>query len=134
MIQPFLIFNSWAILILRVALGIILVAHGWPKLKNLKATAASFTAMGFKPGRFWGTLVAVLEFFGGLFLIGGFLTQAVSVLVVIQFLVIILKVKASKGLVEGYEFDLLIAAAALLLATTGGGAHTLDRALRIFIY
>lgn len=134
MIQPFLVFSDWGILILRVVLGLILLVHGWPKIKNLKATGEGFQAMGFKPAIFWGVVVAVIEFFGGLALILGLLTQIIALLVAVQFLVAILKVKAKRGLVNGYEFDLLILAAALALAALGGGVFSADSFLGLILY
>ena len=134
MIQPLFIFSDWSILILRIILGLVLLAHGWPKIKNLSGNAQNFAGMGFKPARFWGTIAAVVEFFGGLFLIIGLLTQLVALLVAIQFVVAILKVKGKQGLVNGYELDLLILGAALLLVTVGGGFYSLDVFLNLFIY
>ena len=134
MVQFLLLFDNWALLILRVVLGSILLIHGWRKIKDLKATSQSFSAMGFKPAMFWGTIVALVEFLGGLALIGGLLVQVVAFLVAIQFIVIILKVKRGKGFAGGYEFDLLIIAASLILFTIGGGAFGLDNILGIILY
>ncbi len=133
MIQPFLVFGEWGIFIVRVVLGVILVAHGWPKIRNLKGTAEWMGQM-FKPGIFWAVVVSLTEFVGGIFLIFGFLTQVVAILVAIEFIVVILKMKLKKGLVDGYEFDLLILAAALALLTLGGGAHGIDQYFGIFLY
>ncbi len=136
MIQPLLVFSDWGIFVLRVVLGLIMVAHGLPKVKNLKKTAESFKGMGFWPAGFWATVVAFVEFGGGLALIFGFLTQFFALLIAIQFIVILLKLKFKpeakfKG---GYEFDLLIFASALILATLGGGALSLERALGLILY
>lgn len=133
MIQPLLVFSDWGILILRVALGLILVAHGWPKIKNLKGTAA-WMGQTFKPGIFWAAIVAITEFIGGLCLIFGFLTQVVAFFVAIEFLVIIFKVKKGKPLVDGFEFDLLVLASALILLTLGSGGFGLDSYLGILLY
>ena len=133
MIQPLFVFGDWGIFILRVVLGLIMITHGWPKIRNLKGTAAWMGQM-FKPGLFWAVVVALTEFVGGIFLVFGFLTQVVSVLVAIQFIVIILKMKLGKGLVDGYEFDLLILVSALALFTLGGGIHSIDQYLGVFLY
>ena len=134
MIQPLFIFSDWSVLILRIILGLVLIVHGWPKIKNLSANAQNFVAMGFKPAKFWGTIAAVVEFLGGLLLILGFLTQLVAFFVVIQFVVAILKVKIKQNFVGGYELDLLILGAALLLMTVGGGFYGLDDLFGFFIY
>ncbi len=120
-------FSDWALLALRLVLGIIFLAHGWPKIKSLKTTAANFGAMGFKPGGFWGPLAAFVEFFGGIALILGFYVQIAAALYAGQFFVILIwKILKGQKLVGGLEFDLLIFAAALVLLTTGGGAYSLD--------
>lgn len=134
MIQPLFLFSDWGLLILRVVLGLVLVVHGWPKIKNLKATGEGFAGMGFKPGIFWGTVAAVTEFVGGLFLIFGFLIQAAALFIAIQFIVILLTVKRRNRLVGGYEFELLILAAALALATIGGGSFGLDYFWSFWLY
>ncbi len=134
MIQFLFIWSDWGIFFLRFVLGLLLVRHGWPKLKDLKATGENFGKMGFKPGRFWGTLAGLLEFFGGLALIFGLFTQIVATLFVLEFAVILLKVKRKSGFVGGYELDLLIFVAALLLALIGGGALSLDGLLGIILF
>ncbi|MDP3974897.1 MAG: DoxX family protein [Candidatus Jorgensenbacteria bacterium] len=134
MIQPLFVFYDWALLALRIVLGVILIAHGYPKLRNLKGTADWMGSVGLRPGIAFAVASVVIEFFGGLALIAGFATQIVALAVLVQFVVIILKVNRAKGLKGGYEFDLLIAASALLLATTGSGLFGLDSTLGIFIY
>jgi uncharacterized membrane protein YphA (DoxX/SURF4 family) len=134
MFQFLWVFSDWGLLILRVVLGLILIVHGWPKIKDLKRVAQDFAAMGFVPGLLWGSVVALLEFLGGLFLVFGFLTQLVAGLVAIQFLVILLKIKRGASFVGGFEFDLLILASALALLILGGGFISLDQTLGLYFY
>ena len=58
MIPYFGVFIDWGFLALRLAVGAILLVHGWPKLKDLKANGVNFEAMGFRPGPLWGTVAA----------------------------------------------------------------------------
>ncbi|MCL5733752.1 MAG: DoxX family protein [Patescibacteria group bacterium] len=126
--QLLFVFNDWAVLLIRIVLGAILIIHGFPKIKNLKATIANFPQMGFKPGWLWGPLVAFLEFFGGIALVLGFYTQVVAILIAGQFTIIIIwKIIRKQKFVGGLEFDLLIWATALLLLTQGAGMFSLDR-------
>jgi putative oxidoreductase len=134
MIQPLFAFYDWAILALRVVLGVILIAHGYPKLRDLRGTAGWMGALGLRPGIVFAFVAGILEVFGGLALILGAMTQVVALLLVVQFIAIILKVNRTKGLKGGYELDLMIAAAAAVLATTGGGLFGLDRTFGIFVY
>src|ERR1700689_3118904 len=99
-------YSDTAQLILRIAFGALMIAHGWPKLRNLKATAVSFGQMGFKPGALFGGIAAFLEFFGGIAIILGFLTQPIALLFVIQFAVIIVwKITKKMPFVGGWELD-----------------------------
>ncbi len=126
---PFLVLlGSWGLLFLRVAYGAIMVAHGFPKLKNLKGTGVNFTTMGFRPGAFWGTLIALLESLGGIAIILGFMTTPLALLFAGEFLVIVVwKLKKHMAFVGGWEFDLLILAAAIVLLFFGPGMISLDR-------
>ena len=127
------LFSDWALIVLRGTVALIMIVHGWPKVKNLGATSQSFSAMGFRPGKFWGPLVAIVEFFGGLALIAGFYAQVVAALIAVEFLVVIfwklIKRTAFKG---DLELDLLIFVAALVLLTFGGGFYSLDKLLLLF--
>lgn len=127
------IFSDWGIFSLRVALGAILIVHGWPKLKNIKTIGGNFAAMGFWPGAFWGPVVAIVEFFGGLALTLGFFTQIAAALFVGQFIVIIIwRMIKKHTFIGAIELDLIILAASLALLTLGGGAFSLDRYLFLF--
>ena len=134
MIQLLFVFSDFGLLALRLVLGLIMVAHGWPKIKNLQKTKAEFAMMGFRPPLFWGIAAGAVELFGGLMIIFGFLTQIAALFIFIQFIVAILKVKRKAGFVNGYEFDLLIAAAALAFVFFGGGLYGLDEFFKILIY
>lgn len=134
MIQPLFVFSDLAIVILRLILGVILLVHGVQKIRGWGGTLKGFKKMGFKPGALWLGIATVIEVGGGLLLILGLFTQIIALLVALQFIIVILKLKWRQGLAGGYEFDLLILGAALLLATVGGGAYDLDSFLGILVY
>lgn len=118
MIQTLLTYSDWALLALRLAIGAIFLVHGWPKLLNLKQTMANFSAMGFAPGEFWGTLVALVESLGSVAIITGFLAQPFALALAVQMAVaIIWKMRRGQALAGGYELDLLLMAALLTVAT-----------------
>lgn len=121
------IWSDWGLLALRIALGVTLAMHGIPKLKNLRGTWEWFASQGFKPGRLWGTIVTLLEFFGGIALVLGLLSQPLAALVVIQFLVILIwKLRKGESFTGGYELDLLLFAAAIAVLTLGAGDYSVD--------
>lgn len=119
--------SDLVIFLLRVFLGAVFIVHGWPKIKDLKQTAQNFEGMGFKPGTFWGPFVAILEFFGGLALLLGFLTQIFALLFAVEFVVITLwKIKSGQKFAGGYEFDLSLLVMSLILLVSGSGLASLD--------
>lgn len=133
MIQFLFPFADWGFLILRVALGLLLIPHGVSKLKDLKGTGGWMASVGFRPGVFWAAIVALLEVFGGIAFALGLLTQVIALLFVIQFIVILLSVKRKAGL-KDKEFDILILAAVLFFVVAGGGKFSLDEYFRIILY
>ena len=118
-------YSGQVLFILRVVLAFILIRSGWPKIKDLKVNAGNFDMMGFKPGIFWGTLVALVEFVGGLALLLGLYVNVVAVLFGIQMLVAILwKVKGGKGFKE-FSYDLSLIMLTLVLLAFGAGSYVL---------
>lgn len=120
----FPLYSDWALLILRLAVGGLFIAHGWPKLKNWKGTTQWFHSVGFKPGWFWGTAAGLLELFGGIALIFGFRTRFVALFFALQFAAILVwKIFRKDKFVGGWELDLVLFAVALTLLTVGGGMY-----------
>ncbi len=128
-------FSDYYLVIARLVIGAVFLAHGWPKLRNLPMTWQNFSMMGFKPGMFWGTIVALIEVFGGLAIILGLGVQPAAFLLAINMIVAALW-KKSRGqkLVGGFELDLALFSALLILAGVGAGAYSLDNYLAIAIY
>src|ERR1700730_16877394 len=62
---------QWILLLARVVLAVVMIHYGWPKVRDLKSNANDFVQMGFRPGMFWGTLIAIVEFLGGLVILLG---------------------------------------------------------------
>lgn len=130
MFPLYFLYDVWAVLFLRVILGAILVAHGWPKIKNLKQNAKNFEGMGFKPGKLFGTIAGILEPVGGIALILGLGVTWISALFALEFITIIIwKLAKKMPLVGGYELDLVILAGMVVLFSLGAGAYSLDRLL-----
>lgn len=113
-----LVYGNFAIFILRVILGSILIPHGWSKLKNLTSTSDWMENAGFRPGKLWAPIVGVLEFVGGIFLVLGFFVQIISMFLIIEFITILIwKIKNKQKLVGGYELDLAMLGLSLLMLT-----------------
>ena len=132
--QPFLAYGDWGLVVLRVVVGVIFVVHGIPKLFGPQPGISGFTAwlksMHVPLAGFFGVVVPLVEFFGGIALVLGLLTQPFArLLAVILVVATILKnIKMGKGFTGdgGWEFDLVLLAAALLLLVSGAGVFALD--------
>lgn len=130
MFPLYFLYDVWAMLALRLVLGIIFIAHGWPKLKDLRTNAKNFDMMGFKPATLFGTIAAFLECFGGLALILGLGVTWIAALFILEFIVIVMwRIMKRHSFLGGWEFDLLILAGVIVLFSLGGGAYSLDRIL-----
>jgi putative oxidoreductase len=128
-------YSDYSTVVLRVALGLVLIWHGLipaggAKLLNIATIAGYFESSGLPIPIVLATIAAVVEGIGGLLLIAGVLTRAVALLVSIQFAIIILLDAANKGIgIGNYELPLLIFAAGVALLLTGSKALSLERIL-----
>jgi putative oxidoreductase len=125
-------FRAVGLLVLRMALGIIFIAHGYPKLAHLRGGAQMqgfFVEHGL-PGYF-AYVAGVIETFGGGLLLLGLFTRPAALLLALEMCVAIWKVHSGHGYlaVHDYEFPLTLAAACVALATVGAGGISLDQPL-----
>ncbi len=77
-------YTDVAALVGRVALGALFLAHGWPKIKDVRKPIGFVKGTGWPGGAAFALLFTLLEFFGGIALIIGFLAQIVAVLFVLE--------------------------------------------------
>lgn len=116
-----------ALLVLRLVLGAIMIAHGYPKVfGGLHRTVQMVHGLGM-PG--WlGYVVAFAEFGGGILLLIGLLTRLAALAIVIDMLVAIATVHWKNGFTgqNNYQFPLACAAIAFSLMITGAGAISID--------
>jgi putative oxidoreductase len=121
---------DFALLIVRVAVGIVLVAHGAQKVfgafggQGLAATVASLGPIGY--------LVAVGEFFGGAGLIVGFLCRFSAASNTIIMLGAIAMVHGKNGFFQsagGFEYNLALIGLLLPTLIAGPGKFAIGRLL-----
>lgn len=135
MITYLFIWSGIALFLLRIFYGLLFVIHGWPKIKDLRQNAQNFEGMGFRPGIFWGSIVALLEFFGGIAIIAGFYTQVFGLLLAVEMIVAaIWRMKMKHKFAGGYELEIALILIGLVLATMGGGIFALDNRLQFLSY
>ncbi|MGS0687229.1 DoxX family protein [Nakamurella sp. GG22] len=115
----------------RVVLGVVLIAHGWQKFatNGISGTAAAFDQMGVPLSTASATFAAVVELVGGIALIIGFAVPVVGLLVALDMVGALLFVHAENGIFVGdggYELVAVIGALAFVLAGVGAGRYSID--------
>ncbi len=135
MLFDFLIFYTPLLaVLLRVVMGVTFVMHGYPKLKDPKATLKWTESLGVPPA---ATIMAiVLEFFGGIFLIVGLLVPTVAFFIVVEMIgnIVMKKTKMKAPYLVGqnasaYEIDVTYILLGITLIVLGAGAYSLSAIL-----
>src|SRR5579872_5239094 len=111
---------------LRIALGAVMIVHGYPKVTNIHGVEKFFGSIGLP---WWSAyLSAGAEFFGGILIIAGLATRFFGLALLIDMVVAIDKVHWKHGLVgEGnYQLPMALAALSLALIFFGAGPIALD--------
>ncbi len=118
------------LLLLRIALGVVFVMHGWQKLAvyGISGVAAGFGQMGFPLPMVNAVLITAVELGGGVLLLAGAGTRIAASLLAFSMLVAAVVAHGSGGffLPTGYEFALTLMLASLALMQTGAGRYSLD--------
>jgi putative oxidoreductase len=117
-----------ALLLIRIGLAAVFIAHGWDKISNMEGTIAFFASINLPA--FLAYFVAYVEFLGGISMLLGIFTGFTGIILAINMLVAIGLVKVSKGFLGGYEFDLMLFLAAIAISLTGPGVYTIKRLLK----
>ncbi len=116
-----------ALLVMRVALGAIMVGHGSQKVFGGLHHHAQFVASLGLPA--WtGYLSSFTEFIGGLLILAGLFTRVAALAICIDLAVAIWKVHFHNGMMGngGYEFPLAAATLAFALIFFGAGPIAFD--------
>ena len=116
-----------ALLVLRLALGAVMIAHGWPKVFGGMHHHMDLVRHIGLPG--WTAyLSAAAEFGGGILIVLGLLTRLAALAIVIDLLVAIFGVHLKNGFLGqgNYQFPLALAAIAFSLVFFGAGPIALD--------
>ena len=128
------------LLLLRLAVGLGIAAHGAQKLfgffdgPGLAGAAKGFESMGFAPGMLFASMAGSAELIGGLLIAVGLLGVIGPALVTGVMLVAVVTVHLTSGFFasgNGYELPLMYTVMALGLAFIGFGRYALDTKLRL---
>ncbi len=125
-------YGDLGLLALRLALGVIFIVHGLPKLKNAAGAAGG---MGLPV--WFVYVVGIIEALGGLLILLGIFAEisalAIAAVMIgaIYMKVVKWKVPFSKLGIMGWEFDVSLLAGALVIATLGTGSIALERMINM---
>ena len=114
------------LLAMRIALGTVMIVHGYPKVTGIHGVEKFFSSVGLP---WWSAyLSAGAEFFGGMLIIIGLLSRFFGLALLIDMIVAIDKVHWKNGLVGqgNYQLPMALAALSLALIFFGAGPIALD--------
>ncbi|WP_261305614.1 DoxX family protein [Paenibacillus andongensis] len=125
--------TSWVATLMRVVLGILLLAHGISKFQMGLGNVAAWFASAGTPG-FLAYIAGWLELIGGILLILGLFTRYVSMLFTVMLLGAIVMMKLPLGLLgngqmAGYELDLAYLMLTIYFIFAGPGSFSIDKVL-----
>jgi len=118
-----------ALTLLRVAVGCILMVHGWGKLTHIASTTDAFASIGIPDPKVAVYLAILGEFFGGLGLALGALTPLAAFGPVLVMGCAIYFVHRSNGLLAehgGWEYPLTLLLVSLFFVAHGAGPLSVD--------
>jgi putative oxidoreductase len=121
---------SIGLAVLRVAVAMVFINHGRQKLfvYGFAGVTGAFTQMGVPFPGVMGPLIGLLEFFGGIALLFGFLTRLLAVGFVVEMLGAILLVQMKRGF-SAFELEFLLLGSSVALFLAGGGRFSVDALL-----
>ena len=139
--------NSWAALVLRGTVGIVLFPHavqkmfGWFNGPGLSGEMKFMTGIAGLPA--WVAVLAIVVECGGmLMLLAGAGTRLAAIGVLGLFIGMIVSIHGRNGFFmnwfgklpagqEGFEYHLLVLGMCIVLLITGGGRYSVDRWLTV---
>ncbi|MFI0371810.1 DoxX family protein [Actinomadura sp. 1N219] len=129
--RRFPVLSDGGLLIGRLAIGAMFVAHGWKKFADTghSEVAAGFDQLGIPLPDAAAAFATYVELLGGVALIIGLLVPLAGVLLAANMAGAFYYVHMDQGFFldkGGYEYVMVLFAASLLLAGTGAGRFSLD--------
>ncbi|MDE2041396.1 MAG: DoxX family protein [Patescibacteria group bacterium] len=113
-----------AALIIRLVLGVLMLAAGWWKITHVDLTISYGVMLGFSAGAI--VFASWVEFIGGILLIFGLLTKPVCVAFALEMAVIIWGTPSSPGVIYwGHDYNFVLLAVFLALYVGGPGKYSM---------
>jgi putative oxidoreductase len=131
MFEQLVPYTPYLALLLRVVVGVTMIMHGYPKLKNLKQTVQWTKGLGVPAAATY--LAIILEFFGGIALVIGLIVPIVAFFIALEMIgnTIMKKTKMKSPYLVGqnaaaYEIDITYLLLGITLIVLGAGAISID--------
>jgi len=135
--------DDWALLVLRVLLGIVFFPHGMQKLTFMFGGSGFEGTMGFFETKLgipavFAFLAIMAEGLGWMGLVTGLLTRVAAFGIAVNMAVAVYLLHFQNGFFmnwfgaqkgEGYEFHILVIAIAIALMIRGGGKWSIDKGI-----
>jgi putative oxidoreductase len=122
--------GSWGLMLLRVMVGVVFLAHGGQKLFvfGFHGVAGMLPSLRIPLPVVSSVVVTVVEFLAGAGLLLGLATRIAAALLVVDMLVAVLAVHLKNGFFSptGFEYPLTLLVANLCLALAGPGELSID--------
>ena len=128
------------LLIVRVAFGALMIAHGWRRWQHLgvQSQIAYLTQFSVPYPQYAAWAAVILELVGGIFLIVGAVTPLIALLFVAEQAATIAYTNfyhrdpttVSGTIVQGWEYNAALGAIALMLLVFGAGRISVDQLFR----
>ncbi|MEN8145962.1 MAG: DoxX family protein [Gemmatimonadota bacterium] len=127
------------LLVLRVAVGLVFLMHGWTKMFGMQISFVQemLAMVGWVLPAWLLSVVAWLELVGGLALVSGIFTRPFALLLGVEMIVAVILFHARQGffiasvpnapLAYGFEYHITLIAGLACLALAGPGAWSLDK-------
>lgn len=123
-------FDTWGMLPLRIAVGLVFLMHGGQKffVFGVGGTADIMDKLGIPLPFAAAAVVITVELLGGLAILLGAFTRIAGALLVFEMVIAILVARLHGGFFApyGYEFELTLLMACLTFALCGPGGTSLD--------
>jgi len=116
-----------ALLLLRCALAITFIYHGYPKLAHVPESRQAFVHMGFPS--YFAYIAGAVETFGGLLLALGLFTRIAGFLLAGEMVIAFLRIYLPHLKAGNSQLSMVLAAAAFALMVIGAGAVSVDHAV-----
>lgn len=125
-----------ALAMLRIAVGAMIIAHGWNHLfggGGLAGTANWFQSLGLRPGKLHALTASVTELVAGVLLVLGLFVPLAAGMVLGVMMVAWITAHRTNGFFifapgQGWEYVMVVSFVAVAIGTVGPGHWSLDHA------